>query len=247
MSRVAALWVVYRQQRAQIVLTTGLVILAAWFFLIFAMPERSAGCPPSADCSELTASLQDQYQSVAPLLPYLGLCPVLVGVFWGAPVLAREYEGGTASLAWTQSVTRTRWLTQRLILLSALVLSFGLVLGLSLSAWLRAFSGLDLPGVPPRTDLLMVRGIVPAFYWLTALLIGMAWGAVLRRVVPAMAATAGSMLGVTVFLNLAQNLLFNLHANDMVRSSVVIGALLLPLAAVAGTVCWRLVHRRPAG
>ena len=36
--------------------------------------------------------------------------PLLFGLFWGAPLLAREFEAGTHSLAWTQGVTRRRWL-----------------------------------------------------------------------------------------------------------------------------------------
>ena len=33
--------------------------------------------------------------------------PALAGMFWGAPLVARELETGTFRLAWTQSVTRT--------------------------------------------------------------------------------------------------------------------------------------------
>jgi len=40
--------------------------------------------------------------------------PALIGVFWGAPLIARELETGTFRLAWTQSVTRTRWLAVKL-------------------------------------------------------------------------------------------------------------------------------------
>ena len=36
--------------------------------------------------------------------------PGIIGLFWGAPLVARELEAGTFRLAWTQSVTRTRWL-----------------------------------------------------------------------------------------------------------------------------------------
>jgi len=35
--------------------------------------------------------------------------PGLIGIFWGAPLVARELETGTYRLAWTQSVTRKRW------------------------------------------------------------------------------------------------------------------------------------------
>jgi hypothetical protein len=31
--------------------------------------------------------------------------PLLFGLFWGAPLLAREFEDGTHNLAWTQGVT----------------------------------------------------------------------------------------------------------------------------------------------
>jgi hypothetical protein len=36
--------------------------------------------------------------------------PLLVGMFWGAPLVAAELDTGTARFAWMQSVTRERWL-----------------------------------------------------------------------------------------------------------------------------------------
>ena len=42
------------------------------------------------------------------------LAPAVIGLFWGAPLIARELETGTADLAWNQSVTRTRWLAVKL-------------------------------------------------------------------------------------------------------------------------------------
>ena len=40
--------------------------------------------------------------------------PALLGIFWGAPLVARELETGTYRLAWTQGVTRKRWLAAKL-------------------------------------------------------------------------------------------------------------------------------------
>ena len=40
--------------------------------------------------------------------------PAVVGVFWGAPMVARELEAGTYRLVWNQSITRTRWLVAKL-------------------------------------------------------------------------------------------------------------------------------------
>ena len=44
---------------------------------------------------------------------YGNLLPLAVGVFWGAPLLAREVEQGTIRLVFTQSVSRRRWLDRQ--------------------------------------------------------------------------------------------------------------------------------------
>ena len=68
------------------------------------------------------------------------LVPALLGMFWGAPLIAREIETGTFRLAWTQSVTRLRWLLVKmgLVGLAAMVVAGGLSL---MSTWW--FSPLD--------------------------------------------------------------------------------------------------------
>ena len=48
----------------------------------------------------------------------LFVVPFLAGIFWGAPLVARELEAGTYRLAWTQSVTRARWISSRLALVA---------------------------------------------------------------------------------------------------------------------------------
>ena len=40
--------------------------------------------------------------------------PALIGVFWGAPLVAREFETGTFRLAWTEGVTRRSWIATKL-------------------------------------------------------------------------------------------------------------------------------------
>ena len=46
----------------------------------------------------------------------MALAPALLGAFLGAPLVARELEAGTYRLAWTQSVSRRRWLASKLTL-----------------------------------------------------------------------------------------------------------------------------------
>src|SRR6185369_14593823 len=46
--------------------------------------------------------------------------PVLVGVFFGAPLVAREVEQGTHRLVWTQGVTRLQWALAKFGLVGAM-------------------------------------------------------------------------------------------------------------------------------
>jgi ABC-2 family transporter protein len=113
--------------------------------------------------------------------------PALIGVFWGATLLARELETGTYRLAWTQTVSRSRWLITKLAIgaLATVVLA-GLVT-LTITWWYRALDHVDTTpyAVFDRRD------IVPIGYALFAFALGALVGAIIRRTVPAMATTLG--------------------------------------------------------
>jgi hypothetical protein len=108
-------------------------------------------------------------------------------MFWGAPLVAREIETGTYRLAWTQSVSRLRWITTKLTLVlgAAAVATLGVSL---LAVW--AFQPLiPVVGNRFRGGWFDVQGFVPASYMLFALALGTCVGAVWRRSIPAMATT----------------------------------------------------------
>jgi hypothetical protein len=119
----------------------------------------------------------------------------VIGVFWGAPLVARELETGTHRLVWNQSVTRTRWLATKLGIagLSAVVVAglASLVIGWwasPIDAASAATSGENfLPRIDPVT--FAARGIVPMGYAAFAFALGVAAGILLRRTVVAMAVT----------------------------------------------------------
>ena len=113
------------------------------------------------------------------------VAPPLIGVFWGAPLLARELETGTHRLVWTQSMTRTRWLLTKLALLGAIVALLSTLLTVTISWWYRS---LDLVG-SNRYQLFDRRDVVPVAYALFAFAAGVLAGAIVRRVVPAMGLT----------------------------------------------------------
>jgi hypothetical protein len=120
--------------------------------------------------------------------------PLLPGLFWGAPMVASELEAGTHQFAWTQSITRRRWLAVRAawLLLAAVVLS-GIV-----SAVVTWWSGPDnaLNADAFLTNHFDTTGIVPAGYALFAMALGICAGALLRRTVPALAVTLAGFTGL---------------------------------------------------
>ncbi|MGK4580741.1 transporter [Kitasatospora sp. HPMI-4] len=122
--------------------------------------------------------------------------PALIGVFWGAPLVARELEAGTHRLAWNQSVTRTRWLAVKLGLVGLAAMAAAGLLTLAVSWWCAPIdqataNGGGAAGFPQRLSPTMFdsRGVVPVGWAVFAFTLGVAVGTVLRRTVPAMATT----------------------------------------------------------
>jgi hypothetical protein len=118
--------------------------------------------------------------------------PALIGMFWGSPLVAHELETGTFRLAWTQSVSRTRWLLVKLGLVGlASFLAAGL-LSLMANWW---YSPLDKAS-PDRFGAgnFAVHGFVPGGYALFAFTLGVTAGLILRRTLPAMAVTLAGFI-----------------------------------------------------
>jgi ABC-type transport system involved in multi-copper enzyme maturation permease subunit len=170
-------WLAWRQFRANALV--GAITAAAAVAVLILTSDHIARV---AGTDQLTTG----YESLRLLGTGLVGAPAVIGAFWGAPLLAREIETGTYRLAWTQSVTRRRWLTTRLAVtaLGAVVVvgSFSLVF----TWWSAPF---DEFGNRIGTANFGQRGIVPVAYAMFALALGTFAGAVLRRTLPAMGAT----------------------------------------------------------
>ena len=114
----------------------------------------------------------------------LVVLPALAGAFIGAPLVAREIENGTQHLAWTQGVTRMRWLLTKLVLIFVPLIAAGALVGY-IEVVLLNVQGSQVN----RWDVFDQQSpVVPAATFL-ALALGVAFGAVIGRSVPAMAAT----------------------------------------------------------
>jgi hypothetical protein len=115
------------------------------------------------------------------------LVPALIGIFWGAPLLARELETGTHRLAWNQSVTRTRWLATKLAIIGGATAATAGLLSWGVTSWAHRID--DATGDRITPLIYGARGIVPIGYALFAFILGVTAGMLIRRTVPAMAAT----------------------------------------------------------
>lgn len=124
------------------------------------------------------------------------LTPLLTGLFWGAPLIGRELETGTAALAWNQSVTRTRWLAVKLAVGGLAAMAVAEALALLLDWWAAPISqatadGGDFTIAPSRFSELnfITHGTAPLGYAAFAFALGVTVGLLVRRAVPAMALT----------------------------------------------------------
>jgi hypothetical protein len=145
-----------------------------------------ATCGKHGDCSTVTTTLLANDGTLRAWLGILVVAtPGIIGLFWGAPLVARELEAGTHRLVWAQSVTRARWLAIRFGVTCLGGMLIAGVLSLLVTWWA---SPLDrAKGALYST--FDQRDIVPIGYAAFALALGVTAGLLIRRAVPAMAAT----------------------------------------------------------
>jgi ABC-type transport system involved in multi-copper enzyme maturation permease subunit len=126
--------------------------------------------------------------------------PVLAGLFLGAPMAAGEFEAGTTQFAWTQAITRARWLTVKAGWLLLAAAAWGGVLA-ALTTWWASPTNAEHGSqfYPGRFDVLY---LVPVAYAVFAMALGICAGALIRRTVPAMAVTLGAFIAVRVAVTL---------------------------------------------
>ncbi len=142
-------------------------------------------CRAQGDCTLASSTFTGHDHLLQELGNVLILAPGLIGLFWGAPLAARELETGSYQLAWTQGITRKRWLAVKLGLVGLASVAVAGLLSLMLTWW---SSPLDLVNAD-RFALFDQRGIAPLGYAAFAFALGVLAGLLLHRTVPAMATT----------------------------------------------------------
>jgi ABC-type transport system involved in multi-copper enzyme maturation permease subunit len=191
-------WFTWRQFRTQTWIAAGglaviAVVLAVAGHNIADLWASSGAATCSSNCHSAVNTFLDEVKrgiggsvyNVSLALMYV--VPALIGIFWGAPLIARELEAGTHRLAFNQSITRTRWLANKLVVVGgATAASVGL-LSWVVTAWAHHIDHANGDRITPLVY--GARGIVPIGYALFVFVLGVTLGMLIRRTVPAMAAT----------------------------------------------------------
>jgi hypothetical protein len=167
-------WLTWRQHRVE-------ALVAAVLLVLVLVVLTTTGSDLAATARALGQELSVKAYRPMPLT-VIDLLPLLLGVFVGAPLIARELEQGTYRLVWTQGVTRVQWLQKKLALAGAATTAVFGLLWLGMTWWNRPVN--ELLG-PWQT--FEAQGSVIVAYALFSLALGLALGTLVRKTVPAMA------------------------------------------------------------
>ena len=196
-------WVTWRQHRATlawVVVFLGALAVAMWLAghqLHQTYVTAVAACQPPANpvtCPAASIAFGGTNGFLANGF-ILQAVPAAIGAFAGAPLLARELETGTFRYAWTQGFGPWRWALAKLVPLAVVLATAAGVFSLVFNWYYQPYfveNNLNLnleeytPFYPGLFDL---RGIGFAAWTLVAFAIGALAGMLIRRVVPAIAAT----------------------------------------------------------
>jgi hypothetical protein len=196
-------WVTWRQHRATLIGLTVFAGLIAAYMLIEGMKVHNLynsavrdGCVNptiwTGPCRPLLSPfavgwpLSYGYE-LGTLLP---LFAIVIGVFLGAPLLAREYTSGTTRFAWTQGTGRARLTVTKVVLLGLGVMAVAALLG-----WLGQWSMQPVIALSAgkfdrwQPGLFITTPVTEAAAAGLAFAVGVLASVVARHGVPAMAAT----------------------------------------------------------
>jgi hypothetical protein len=204
------IWTIWRQHRGEALIVALTLALLVTLMIVTGIQMRDAfqslGVGPCLDpsntnpnCAQAVEQFKGQFSYLSTFGHLLNiLLPLFVGMLIGAPLLAREIENRTYLLAWTQGVTRRRWLTTKLVcVIGVSLLAVGALT--ALMVWWRGpfdqlngrlANGFDFEGGVPIATIVFTIALA------------IAMGASLRHVIPAMLATMVAYLTVRVPIEL---------------------------------------------
>jgi hypothetical protein len=231
----------------------------------------AAGCPPptahsgvfhvrsAATClalkdrypGGLQAAFASRYNTAILLSQYgLPAAFAIIGAITGGPLVAREIEQRTHLAAWTQSVSRLRWYTTKVSALTVGLAVAGLAAG-TINAWLQhQLTAGDTAS--SRWSWFVSTNLALAGEAVLAFALAVAFGALLRRTLPAIgAAMAGFLVMLPAAWWIVQTLgpgtgvpLAYRSATQFWPLQLILLAILLAFAAAALASGWHATRTR---
>jgi hypothetical protein len=198
-------WLAWRQQRMEALLIALAIALLAALLIptgihmanVYDADDVAACITSKSDaCNTLLRTFQDRFHGITSLFNWLQLLPGILGALLAAP-LVLELEQGTYRLAWTQSITRRRWLVTKLGVLAVGLAVASVLLTVLLTWWRQPLD--ELQGRFEENSF-SFEGVVPYAYILFGAALALAAGVVLRRVAPAFAIALVGFFAVRFFV-----------------------------------------------
>ena len=123
-------WVLWRQYRVPAVVTGVVIALFTIAIVVTGIDMSHAyndsirNCTSNGTCG-LGGDVLQRYTAIVNVVNLSIALPIILGVFLGATLIARETENATHIFAWTQTVTRRHWLVTKIasVLLATIVVS----------------------------------------------------------------------------------------------------------------------------
>ncbi len=194
-------WLQFRNQAAWVfggLAAVAIILAITGPHLVHLYDTTVVTCAAHGDCSTAATAFLKNDRDLQILLDALVVVvPGIIGVFWGAPLVARELEAGTFRLVWTQSVTRTRWIALKLGVVGLASIAAVGLLSLMVTWW---SSPIDRANATLYTSFDQ-RGIVPLGYAAFAFVLGVLCGVLIRRTLPAMATTLAAFVATRLLFN----------------------------------------------
>lgn len=188
-------WVVWRQHRVQAYFAAAALAAFAVLMLVTGLQMASQYhsdltlCAASHSCGNLANTLNLEAPGLSAVVTLTVVVPCLLGVFWGGPLVAREFETGTNRFAWMQGISRRRWLAAKVGWALLAAAAWGGAVSALVTWWSGPVNALEHQNFDPAQ--FDIQGIVPIGYAVFAVALGITAGALFRRTLPAMAVTLG--------------------------------------------------------
>jgi hypothetical protein len=199
------IWVAWRQQRTETLIAAAVLVLLAALLIPTGLDMASryddgglsacAAATGGNGCREAIQAFSARLEGIMNLLPWLNLIPGVIGIALAAPLLL-ELENGTYRLAWTQSITRGRWLAAKLGTTVFAAVAAAVAMSALVTWWRTPLDHLH----GRMENVFEFEGTVGIGYVLFALGLALAIGTLWRRTVPALIAGFAGYVVLRVFV-----------------------------------------------